>query len=703
MAAQNITELAFQITADASGFYGEMTRVATATEKYVMQVTKAQQDLGAQRNDQGVLINAQNEVIEGLKNWQIALGYTRDGTGQLVNAQKQLIEGLTTVQQKMGFYKDELDNVYNSEGMLISQGAKAIALDKERAKAAQDVAKAIEAERIELERRNAVNAEAQAKAMADANQAVSESLRGIGQTLKFTTNMLVTFSAGSSASSKQLRALSASMAAFTSTAQMIPQITKWYKSLTMVTEIQTGAIKKQTIATGILNAVSGNWLTIVGGLAAAGGTFTLLKMFEDTSTSVVNATDDVNKFIESVRNISSLNPIADFSKGTIDFARMTQERISSNKEEQYSLYKSQSAQEEMLAKAQTWGTYWKSWIYDRDRVARSSIENYKQDIERLKSAGKEISKINKELEQNLLQSQQQAAYSAADMFKTEFERIEEQIKFLDDAIGKEGVDQDILQKAIANLNQKDYELRVKPLEQYMTSVEKVTKQFEWMDGTLENIAGQTERYQRALEERAKAMERASLEDSLTAEQRKLYDQIKGYMSPWEQFSKTLQDLTDLNQKFNLNSEGLMDAMNKNKDMLLSSTQYGRYIKQAQEGLLSTDDKLRLAFDEIERLGDTLNLTRNVIDAARTEAEKDIRDAENKKQQDEERRGESRGLAFAERGSLEAYKIIYGSRQDAQRRALEKSTNKLVKASNDNTEKIVQAYIDNNPFTDIGIV
>lgn len=646
MAAQNITELSFQITADASGFYGELTRAATETEKYVQGITRAQQELGARRNDQGLLLNAQNEVIEGLRNWQIALGYTRDANGLLVNSNKQLIEGLSTVEQKMGHYKDSLDNVYNSEGSIIRQGAKAIAIQKEQAKAAQDLAKAIEAENIARERTIALEKESQAKAAAEANRAVQESLKGLGDTLKFTTNMMVTFSAGSGESAKRLKALSASMASFTSTTQMMPQMVKWYKSLTLAT-------KGQTTAQVILNAVSGNWLTIAAGLTAAAGTFAFVSRMEQKANSVDNLTD-------SMRNLN---------QATSDYIKNEHDAL-----------------------------YWNN-IFNNNDTRDLSAAGMNQ---------KEQRKAQDELKQfavNIVNSE-------LGRMRSESERIRDMITLIDENFREDDPQREKINKAIESLKKRESETLAKeqermnqererllaPLQNYMTGVEKVTKQFEWMDKINDDQIKSSLAYQAAMADRAKQLGEAAIKDSLTDGQKKLYDQIQSYMSPWEQFSKTQKNLTALLEKQGLNLEGWLEASKKNEQALLAGSKYGSFLEQARENLIPFNEKLQSGVQEMTLLAKTLGYTKEELEAAKEKFKQSI-DAE---QQKPESTGRTE-LAAASKGSLEAYRIVNNNQQDKQVKAIKDFQRELIASEKENAELIAQTLTENTPWSEIGIV
>ena len=696
--AQNTTELAFQITADASGFIGEMTRTATTFEKTVQGITKSQQELGAKRGDDGILMNQMNENIEGLKNWQIALGYSRDATGQLLNKNKQLVEGLKAVQQKMGMYKDDLGNVYDKQGMLIRQGAEAIAKEKEKAKAIEDAAKAREAESRALERAIALDAEKQAKAVADANRAVEESLKGIGDTLKFSTNMLVTFSAGGGESAKRLKVLSAAMASFTSTAQMIPMISRWYKSLTIATNLQTGAIQKQTVAQGLLNIVSGNWLTIAGSLAAAGVTFAVTSQMEKTGQEadltrkkIENLTDAIRKMPNGQYQIFGGQP------NSVDSANYIREQNANDQKMMDQIFKSRKTHEKLIQDTMTYGNWWASWWGGESSRLRENAKLSQEFLSQLDSDGKEIHKQIKEREQELQKAQISTLGTALGLFDNEYDKIRQQIEFLQDAIDTGGITAEAGKQGIANLERKDYELRIKPLESYMSEVEKTKKSFAWMNDINDETVKKSEEYQKAVAERTKQMERAKLQDSMTSEQLKLYDQIQSYVSPWQKFGETAQNLTDLIEKQEVNLEGWIDASKKNEEALLGSLKYGSYIKKAQEGLLSVDDKIHEAFAEIERAGNEMQLTRNVIEAAKLEAEKDLRDSSKKREQEVRT-----DLEAAERGSLEAYRIIGNAQQDRQVKAIKDQTARLIAANREDTTTVVQAF-ENNSLSDVGIM
>ena len=121
---------AFQKTlSDATSFDAMKQEV----EGVLQNVTRLQKSMGMSRDEMGILRNAQNLVVEGLKNWQVELGFSVNAAGKVINAQGKMIEGLTELQQKMGYYRDGLENIYNAEHVLIQEGQKAIARRVEEA------------------------------------------------------------------------------------------------------------------------------------------------------------------------------------------------------------------------------------------------------------------------------------------------------------------------------------------------------------------------------------------------------------------------------------------------------------------------------------------------------------------------------------------------------------------------------------------
>jgi hypothetical protein len=722
-------------------------KAAEAEEKAIQAKAAAQEKL---KQSLTVLRNEQGQIIENLTDVQVALGITRNEQLQMVNANGKLVQGLSDLQIKMGYYKDDLDNVYNSEGNLIQQGAKAIAAQKEREKVVQVVTDAIEAQNRAIEQSLAAEQEQQAKNIEDANKAAKENIMEAANALQFMTSMLVTFSAGGGETAKRLQAISASAAAFTSTMQVLPQIARWYQSLTVVTNLQTGAIQRQTLAQGLLNAFTGNWVMIAAGAAAAVTTFAVVSQMEDAGQEAEKATDKVDNMTDAVKRLNEEAAKAGESVWGFEQMRTVISDMVGSKEDNLlknvlnideiranlNIAKKDIASwSNQISKAQDFlaenkpSDTMKGWAYDKvDQLSNSSWSSllmsanavtgkipttavdgkfdYEQRMQDIDDAEKRIVELQEKIKNAKNVDDKGVTQGLGDLVngiigrsQSEMDGLRKQIEILQAAVkpDKEGetlVDPELGNKALTILQEK----LLAPLQDYASQVEKTTKSFAWLDEITDETIKKGEAYKKAVAERTKQMERAELQDSMTAEQLKLYDQIQGYMSPWERFSQEQENLSYLLQTYGVGIEGWLEASKKSEDSLLASTKYGSFLKKAQEGLMTFDEKLHEGFAEIEKTGLLAGKSREVIDAAKEDFRNSLDDSQKKEQ-------EARpGVAAAERGSMEAHQIVNNARQDKQVKAISSQTKELIKAQKESTDRTVEALSGKSQsFQDVDVL
>ena len=116
MATQQLLSTGIKINVDATDLDVKFAKSAEALNRTL---TKSQKALGVFYNEQGLLVNSQGQVVEGLSQAQIKLGYYVDELGRTRTYQGGFTEGLNASQKAMGWFSDELGNVYDRMGDLV--------------------------------------------------------------------------------------------------------------------------------------------------------------------------------------------------------------------------------------------------------------------------------------------------------------------------------------------------------------------------------------------------------------------------------------------------------------------------------------------------------------------------------------------------------------------------------------------------------
>ena len=737
---QNITELKFQMTADITGFYGELAKAQNITEQTLTSMTAAHKAFGASRSvEDGLLRDSQDRVIEGLKNWQIALGYSRDELGRLKNAQGQYIDGLTATEQKLGMHKDALGNVYSKNNELVRQGAEAIKLeadairnqekalreantarqheeklrkiDELRAEAAarHEQVEAVRLEEKALKEANAAR-EQEELAMEKYHKKMDQTLRTLGNNLQHAINWWTTFSAGSGKAAQSTRAATAAVSSFATVAGVLPQIIKWYKSLTLAT-------KGQTTAQVLLNAVSGNWLTIAAGLTVAGGTFLMVSQMEQAAgesekakDKVENLTDAVKKLreesekagkgtwgIDEINKVIGQNTVSESEK----LSRVLDEldtKIADRGKRMRALEKDIQRQKEVITNHSVFtssmieGEAMYNWNHKKELALKQQV------LGELKA---KLESVKNESDQGLIDTMSGLFSGFIESEKSELDKLREQAENIQKGIdkginpdGKASKSLEIINKKIQGITDAEFQKMIQPLEKYMSQVEKTTKQYRWLDDIIDETAKKSDAYQKACAERAESMKKASLIDAMGEEQYKLYEQINNYVSPWEKFAKEQQNLTELLIQQGTNIEGWIEASKKSEEALLSSSKYGTFLKNARDKLVPFETRLQDGLFELTRIAETLGFTKDELEQAKSDFEKSL--AETAQKAEKIARPD---LAAAERGSLEAYKIINNQQENRTVKALHDQTKELGGIFMDAADRIVQSHT-NNPLANI---
>ena len=116
MATQQLLSTGIKINVDATDLDVKFAKSAEALNRTL---TKSQKALGLFYNEQGLLVNSQGQVVEGLSQAQIKLGQYVDELGRTRTYQGGFTEGLNASQKAMGWFSDEAGNVYDRLGRLV--------------------------------------------------------------------------------------------------------------------------------------------------------------------------------------------------------------------------------------------------------------------------------------------------------------------------------------------------------------------------------------------------------------------------------------------------------------------------------------------------------------------------------------------------------------------------------------------------------
>lgn len=122
MATQQLLSTGIKINVDATDLDVKFAKSAEALNRTL---TKAQKALGLFYNEQGLLVNSQGQVVEGLSQAQIKLGQYVDELGRTRTYQGGFTEGLNASQKAMGWFTDEAGNVYDRLGRLVVESKRA--------------------------------------------------------------------------------------------------------------------------------------------------------------------------------------------------------------------------------------------------------------------------------------------------------------------------------------------------------------------------------------------------------------------------------------------------------------------------------------------------------------------------------------------------------------------------------------------------
>lgn len=238
MAKQQTLSTGIKINVDTTDFDVKFAKTAAELNK---SLSKSQKALGLFYNEQGLLVNSQGQLVEGLSQAQVKLGQYVDELGRTRTYQGGFTEGLNASQKAMGWFSDELGNVYNRLGELVVESKRA-------ADGLDDVADSVEASE---------------KALKEVGDAVDDSIGAMGRLGSQTAQVFATLQAAGGASDEFSRSMIAAgegIAVFSDTYDVVNSL--------------TFALRSAATAQQGLNAViAANPLGLLAGVATAIATY----------------------------------------------------------------------------------------------------------------------------------------------------------------------------------------------------------------------------------------------------------------------------------------------------------------------------------------------------------------------------------------------------------------------------------------------
>ena len=431
MATQQLLSTGIKINVDATDLDVKFAKSAEALNRTL---TKSQKALGVFYNEQGLLVNSQGQVVEGLSQAQIKLGYYVDELGRTRTYQGGFTEGLNASQKAMGWFSDELGNVYDRMGELIIASERV-------ADSLDDVGESID------DYSSAIND------MADGADAAMSSLSSLaGQTAQlFATTQTAT--GENDAFTSSIIAASQGVTTFIETYGGVVGVMQYMDALRRATVAQTAATEAATVAQKGLNAaIKANPVgLIVGGIAALTAAVATYK-----STVQDAATDSVGAFAEieaaARRAGEAIKSAADIAR----FASVGAPKSYADLESEFD--RIQKAQAENQAVVDAGPSWFERWFATSDEAGVDLADMWER-RDAAKAAQSRLDALNEretEVGNALVDMRQQLLTKARDSVQTESQKLEAEkrnyVAMLKDAQTAEEVA--TINAYIAQLNEK---------------------------------------------------------------------------------------------------------------------------------------------------------------------------------------------------------------------------------------------------------
>lgn len=280
MATQQLLSTGIKINVDATDLDVKFAKSAEALNRTL---TKSQKALGLFYNEQGLLVNSQGQIVEGLSQAQIKLGQYVDELGRTRTYQGGFTEGLNASQKAMGWFSDEVGNVYDRLGRLVVESKRATDSFDDLEQATREA----EAAQREYD-----------DALTEMSSAADSALGSLGSLGGQTAQLFATIQAATGendAFTSSIIAAGEGVSVFIDTYGAVVGVMQYMDALRRATIAQTAATQAATAAQNGLNvAMKANPVgLIVGGIAALTAAVATYK-----STVQDAASDSVGAFAE---------------------------------------------------------------------------------------------------------------------------------------------------------------------------------------------------------------------------------------------------------------------------------------------------------------------------------------------------------------------------------------------------------------------
>lgn len=527
MATQQLLSTGIKINVDATDLDVKFAKSAEALNRTL---TKSQKALGVFYNEQGLLVNSQGQVVEGLSQAQIKLGYYVDELGRTRTYQGGFTEGLNASQRAMGWFSDELGNVYDRMGELV--------IASERA------TKSLDGLNDELVDGSSVSSEYET-ALQDMADGADQALGSLSQLAGQTSQLFATIQAATGendAFTSSIIAASQGVTTFIETYGAVAGVMQYMDALRRATIAQEGATVAATVAQKGLNAaMKANPVgLIVGGVAALASAVATYK-----STVKDAAAETSGSFAEIE---AAARRAGDAIKSAADIARFASaggpKSFGDLESEFNRIQADQARQQAIIDAGPSWYGRWFGADAYRDSAIADSIDRAAAAADAAQENLDALNERETEVGNALVDMRQQLLAKARDSVQTESQKLEAEKRnyaaMLEDAQTAE--EAATINAYIAKLNAKIADAREKELaaSRKPISEKDFTFDVEALDEAIASGKYTVEEaqaaYQGALDRQTKALESMGIAD--------LMKELETVKTPLQQLDDTTTKLND---------------------------------------------------------------------------------------------------------------------------------------------------------------
>lgn len=208
-------------------------KLAQSTATITQELTKQQKALGLTRNEWGLLVNANNRVVEGLSAAAIKQGQWVDANAELRSSNDGFLKGVTKAQQALGFYRDKAGNLCNALGEVV-----------ERTKRVSETSRLFDG-------------------LNDGLEQVFDGIGDYGERVAELVGIQGIWGDSNSEISQQIFAMSAGVAQFAGAFKAAKDVVNFWRTLKAATDASN-------VSQAIANALAGNWAALAAAAAIGG-------------------------------------------------------------------------------------------------------------------------------------------------------------------------------------------------------------------------------------------------------------------------------------------------------------------------------------------------------------------------------------------------------------------------------------------------